>query len=302
MHSQAHVIVQADTPLYQHLLTLARQARLVFFAGMPGTGKSLLLHQLAHLAVAQDRTVHLLQWDVARPAFEAATSGQRYPAVAGVTHGMIRKAVGMWARDAVEQWYRRYPDSEHLLIGETPFIGNRLIELVHPAPDAAECILRQPTCLFVIPVPSVDVRARIETIRQQRSQKPLHQQETEDAPPMVLQALWQEVYRIASLLGIITSTEIHESEPAFDPILYQRVYQALLTHRHCQVMMVQTALPTAKFSPYNFAMSTYHITPSAHDVTAYVRDAEQRYPTCRALQRSIDQWYHIGADRHKDAG
>src|SRR5439155_14170749 len=44
------VVVPEGSPLFETLAALARDARLVFFAGLPGTGKSLLIHQLAHLA------------------------------------------------------------------------------------------------------------------------------------------------------------------------------------------------------------------------------------------------------------
>ena len=74
------------------------------FAGLPGTGKSLLVQQLTQLAASAGRRVHLLQWDVARPPFEASAAGRRYPVVDGVTHPVIRKAVGLWARRAVVAW------------------------------------------------------------------------------------------------------------------------------------------------------------------------------------------------------
>src|SRR5262249_62354910 len=90
------LVVHADRPLAQRLEALAA-ARMVFFSGLPGTGKSLLVHQLAHLAAQVGRRVHLLQWDVARPAFEASPAGQRYPLAGGVTHALIRKAAGLWA-------------------------------------------------------------------------------------------------------------------------------------------------------------------------------------------------------------
>lgn len=69
------VIVSEGSPLRDALVALGREARMIFFAGLPGTGKSLLIHQLAHLAHARGRRVHLLQWDVARPAFEASAPG-----------------------------------------------------------------------------------------------------------------------------------------------------------------------------------------------------------------------------------
>ena len=131
------LIVSRGSPLYAALLELARDGRLVFFAGLPGTGKSLLIHQLAHLAHALGRRVHLLQWDVARPVFESSDPGRRYPQDRGVTHGIIRMAVGEWARHAVIRWHERHAGPEHLLVGETPFVGHRLVELA-PSREEAE--------------------------------------------------------------------------------------------------------------------------------------------------------------------
>jgi putative protein kinase ArgK-like GTPase of G3E family len=72
-------LVDEGSPLFAPLAALARQARMVLFAGLPGTGKSLLIRELAHLAHARGRRVHLLQWDVAGPAFEAARGAAAIP-------------------------------------------------------------------------------------------------------------------------------------------------------------------------------------------------------------------------------
>ena len=45
---------------------------MVFLAGLPGTGKSLLLKQLVLIAQQAGRTVDTLQWDVTRLPFETA--------------------------------------------------------------------------------------------------------------------------------------------------------------------------------------------------------------------------------------
>src|SRR3989449_9742603 len=98
----ARLGVPADRRLAERFRDLAGQ-RMVFFAGLPGTGKSLLVHQLVHLAGAAGRTVHLLQWDVARPVFEASPAGRHYPLADGVTHAVIRRAAGLWVRAAPVQ-------------------------------------------------------------------------------------------------------------------------------------------------------------------------------------------------------
>ena len=206
------LVAAADPGLYAHLQRLASAQRCVFFAGLPGTGKSLLSHQLTHLAHALGRTVHMLQWDVARPVFEASAAGQRYPVVQGVTHGVIRKAAGLWARQAVVQWHQRYPEAGHLLIGETPLVGHRFIELARQRADAAEPLLQ--TACFVVPVPSRAVRDFLEAERQRRSVRPLHAQEREDAPPQVLRDLWRHLAGIAPALGVSTDSSCVSSRGA----------------------------------------------------------------------------------------
>ena len=61
------LVARADPALLARVRDLAAR-RMVFLAGLPGTGKSLLVHQIGHLARAGGRAIHLLQWDVARPA------------------------------------------------------------------------------------------------------------------------------------------------------------------------------------------------------------------------------------------
>ena len=277
------LVIRSDPDLHAALDDLARDARLVFFAGLPGTGKSLLIHQLAHLAHARGRGVHLLQWDVARPVFEAGAAGRRYPQVDGVTHGVIRIAVGRWARAAVARWHREHP-RDAILIGETPFIGHRLIELARPIDDDAEPVLTATSSRFVIPVPSRELRAHLEAERARRTAAPLHEREREDAPPSVLRDLWREVVAAARRLGIPTDGD------AYDPIVYQRVYERLLAHRHATALPIATRLPTARFSAYDFHVPTTDVVPAAAEAATTIADVDARYPDARAVEREIAGW------------
>jgi len=272
------LILEADTALRQALEALAAEARLVFFAGLPGTGKSLLIHQLAHVAHARGRRIHLLQWDVARPVFEASRAGRRHPQVHGVTHGVIRLAVGRWARDAVARWHAAHPGVSDLLIGETPFIGHRLVELARPEQDAAEPALAGAWTRFVIPVPSRALREHVEAERARRARDPVHPREREDAPPSVLRDLWRE------LAG---------ADIAYDPMLYRRAYERLLVHRHAVVLPLESRLPTAGVSAYEFRVATTDLLPSPEEIAAAIHDIETRYPDPRALQREIDGWRQV---------
>ena len=136
--------------------------RCVFVAGLPASGKSLLVREIARVAVERGRVVSLLQWDVARLPFDTPGILARYPEIGGVTHSAIRIAVGRWARGAVLRWHRAHSDPRHLLVGETPLVGGRLMELARPYEDEAEHLLAGDGTWFVLPVPSRAVRRAIE--------------------------------------------------------------------------------------------------------------------------------------------
>jgi hypothetical protein len=257
---------------------------------LPGTGKSLLIHQLAHLAHAAGRTVHLLQWDTARPCFEASPAGVRYPVVDGVTQPVIRKAVGLWVRRAVREWERGHGAREHLLLGETPLVGNRFIELARRQDDATEPLLAGEGTRFVIPVPSVEVRRLVEAERARRAARPLHDREREDAPPAVLQAVWRELAGVAAALSLAPPPPSGAQVP-YDPAVYQRVYEHLLRHRAVEPLPIDASFPTAGLSVYDLAIPRREVLPSLDDVTAAIEEVERRYPDRRVLEREIERWY-----------
>jgi hypothetical protein len=282
------MLAAEDSPLFATLAALARDARLVFFAGLPGTGKSLLIRELAHLAHAQGRRIHLLQWDVARPPFEASEAGRRYPLDDGVTHGVIRLAVGRWARAAVARWHASHPGSQDLLIGETPFIGHRLIELARRVPDEAEPLLSDAATRFVIPVPSRVLRAHLEAERERRAREPQHPREREDAPPQVLQALWRELLGAAAALGLYDAAA---GVAPYDPAIYRRVYERLLVRRHVEALGLHAILPAGAVSVYDFRIPTADLIPSEHEASRFVREVEARLADPGAVARAIEAWY-----------
>ncbi len=228
-------ILPPDSPLLARFVELVESADLVFFAGLPGVGKSLLLQQLALLAQDSGRRVHLLQWDVARHPFE----GPRYPLNAGATHPLVIRAVGIWARGAVLDW--RAGGAGDMLIGELPLIGGRLMELARPHEDAAEALLRDERTRFVLPLPSRELRAAIEAKREATIAKPRHANEAHDAPPDLLRALWEDVHGLAHRLGMAESAQA----AAYSPEIYAAVYARLLSERRCEVLPLSRMLPTA---------------------------------------------------------
>jgi hypothetical protein len=279
------LVVGADARLGEQLRRLADR-RMVFVAGLPGTGKSLLVNQLVHIAARAGRCVHLLQWDVARPPFEASHAGRRYPQVSGVTHAIIRRATGLWARGALAAWDERHRAPEHLLIGETPFVGNRFVELARRLDDRAEALLTAASCRFALAVPSREVRRFVEAERERRSASPRHPREREDAPPRVLRDLWHD------LVSIEAAGRVAGDAPVpYDPVLYQRVYERVLRHRPREVVAQDVILPTATMSVYDFDAQARDLVPTESEADAFVREVERRYPDLTVLDAEIARWW-----------
>ena len=262
--------------------------------------------------------MYTVQWDVARPAFEAAPAGRRYPLADGVTHVVIRKAAGLWVRGAVAAWHAAHGDPAHLLIGELPLVGGRFIELARPAADAAEEVLAAPSCRFAIPVPSREVRAFIERERDRRMARPVHAREREDAPSHVLRALWDELVAAARALalpeaprlaqdlrplrGLLprlrgTSGRIRGLLPSgaggvpYDPAVYEAVYRSVLVRRHTDTLPLARVLAAGGSSAYDLGVPARELLPSADDAERAIRAVEARSPGVDRLAAEAGRWY-----------
>jgi len=280
------VVIASERDLESALGSLAREKRMVFFAGLPGVGKSLFIRELAQSSHAAGRTVHLLQWDVVRPAFVSSAIDARYPERDGVTHAVIRKAVGRWARGAVQRWDREH-DAAHILIGEVPLIGNRLLELAQVHADDAEPLLAGPDALFVTPVPSIAVRAAIERARGRTFANPAHPREAADAPPQLMQMAWQEVHLLAAAIG--AAVPAFDRQAPFDPMAYTAVYRHLLRHRRALTLSVHTQLEPRK-SVYALGVAAHELAPTAEEASAIVAQLERDY-TVGEIEQDVARWF-----------
>jgi hypothetical protein len=282
----AGVVLLPDSALFRTLRDAARDRRCVFFAGLPGVGKTLLIQQQALIAHAEGRLVHLLQWDVARTAFETPALLERYPEIDGVTHAAIRKGVGLWVRDALRHWHAAHPAPHHLLIGELPLVGNRLIELARVHDDPAEPLLADQRSLFFIPVPTIEVRTTIERSRAREMASPLHQREAANASVDVLRALWPELLRAAPALGMTTPP----SESGYDPDLYVEIYRRLLHHRRTMPLAIDRVLPVSA-SPYELDIVASELRATPTEVN-HAMQAVASWPEAR-LAAEVDAWFRV---------
>jgi len=270
------------------LRRLAGDRRAILFAGLPGTGKSFLAHRAAEFAHAAGRPVHLLQWDVVRPVFEATPAGRRYPMRDGITQPIIRRAAGIWARAAVARWDAAQP-RDAVLIGECPLVGHRFIELARPAADDAEALLAGARCVFAVPVPSVEIRRALEADRNRRSLEWRHEREREDALPAVLRALWDDVAEAARRLGISE----RRADPSFpyDPDVYAKVYRRVLGRRGACVLAIDRLMSSSACSVYAFSFPTNDVMPTSAEADEQIKTVEAAYPDPAALDREVARWY-----------
>ena len=280
----SQVILAPEGAIYREFSQLIDEADLVFFAGLPGVGKSLLLQQLSLMALAAGRRVTLLQWDVARQPFETP----RYPLTAGATHPLIIKATGFWLRRALVEWDARARKPADMLIGEVPLNGGRFIEIARPAADQAEALLTDERTQFRIPLPSIEVRALIEARRERSIAEPQHENEAHDAPPDLLRALWQDVYKVAATLGLARTLP---GDAPYSPAVYEAVYRHLLRHRHAHPLPITEPLkPTA--SVYDHDEPLPSLCATAAQAKAIMTEVETSL-TPEAAIADAAKWYEV---------
>lgn len=272
------------------LRALARRHRMVFIAGLPGVGKSLLLREMAEAAHGRGRRVFLLQWDVARRPFDAPALLARFPETDGITHPVLRKAAGLWALDAVAAWAGDHADDDAMLVGEAPLIGHRFAELARPSDGAAETALRSASTLFLLPVPTVEVRRVIEAARAETTARPRHRREMADAPPNVLRLLWGELLdaaaQCADARGLPPPADV-----GYDPDTYVSVFSVALSHRNWEPLPIDVPLPSQERSVYDLRASAVDLAPSEAEAAAYAARVERAYPYLAALHRETAAWW-----------
>jgi hypothetical protein len=281
------LVIPISSQLYKAVKEIVQNKRMIFVTGIPGVGKSLLTQQMILIANEAGRKVHLLRYNFARRPFETEVNITKYPEIDGVTDPAIRKAVGLWARGAIKNWHQAHPEPNHLLIGELPLIGNRLIELVEPADDDAEPLLKSDQTLFVVPVPSWDVRDVIETTRARTLADPQNEEERLDAPPNVLQKMWRAINGLAREIGL---TKTGSNTP-YNPYIYGGVFEALLQHRPSKLLLIDQVLRPSQ-SVYELDVLAGRLQPSAEEAKAVMSEVESSYTTAE-LAELVQNWHAI---------
>ena len=286
--SPSNQLLPVQSTIAARLIEIAHSQRMVFFAGLPGVGKSLLIRELAHMAHSLGRRVHLLQWDVVRQEFLTTAMMAKYPESAGATHAVIRKSMGVWSRKGVFKWSVANPGANELLITEAPLIGNRFVELAIPLDDKTESMLVAENSSFIIPVPTKPVRFAIETARAESTKTPRHERERGDAQPNVLDTVWTDLCDAARRLGI--GSRNHKS---YNSKIYKEVYLEVLKYRRCVVLPIDIVIATGNRSVYAFQVPFHDVLPTATEAKESVAEVERYYPDLASLEEEMASWYVV---------
>ena len=279
-------IIPAETAIGRHLRDAATARRILLMAGLPSTGKSLMLQQLIILASEAGRHVHTLQWDDARSAFETQDWLQVFPEVDGVTHPGIRRAIGLWVRRAVATWHNQHQSRSDILIVELPVVGGRFAELLQPVNDDAEPLLKSQDTLVLVPVPTNKMRYVITGIRAETSRNPRNEFEARDAPPHIVESSWAEIRRLYIEWNVIADES--EVDERYQEAICRSVFEHLCRYRHLQILSIDREYPTTG-SAYERSTTTQAVRASSQDVAAAYAQLMQLHPN-QPAQLWIENW------------
>jgi hypothetical protein len=189
---------------------------------------------------------------------------------------MVRLASDMWVRPAVARWHEDSPGNE-LLIVEAPLIGGRLLSLVQPLDDSVEPLLSSETTLFVLPVPTLEIK---EALRHKRSASKAQDPSERDASVSVLDTLAEEINAAARSLGITAP-----ADKGYDPDTYAEVYLNMMRHRHRERLNIAEVFSVDRRGE----LPGKQISASAADVEAAYAQAEQMSADVR--ERRLTRWF-----------
>ena len=109
-------IIPTSSPVFGQLDKIAATQQVVIFSGLPGVGKSLYVREFKLIAKSYERPVDVIQWDVARKAFETEYILEHFPMGEGTVHNGLKLIAGKWLMDELSLWVDAHWDSGLSLI------------------------------------------------------------------------------------------------------------------------------------------------------------------------------------------
>ena len=278
-------IIPIDSPLYKRLQQSAETAKGLVFSGLPGVGKSLYINQFTKIAKAAGRNITVIQWDIARKAFETPEIAKHFPMGDGVVHNGLKLSVGTWLLNTIKDWLGNHKKEDLLLI-EAPLVGHRFVELVKIQEDPIlEDFFKSEAFQIIVPIPSKKVRSKIEADR--AAQISEDAKVWTGAKPSVMLLLWKMICGIANEFGRNIPMD---GQPPYDPEVYEFVFGKILKHRHFIPLHVEEVFDVEILDEKEL----HRIGSLAADAVTANRIAKnilEEYPVNTAIDKVVDAWY-----------
>ena len=277
--------IPTSSKVFQQLNDLAETTKVVIISGLPGVGKSLYINELLLICKSIERPVDLIQWDVARKAFETEHILSMCPIEDGMLHNGMKLIAGAWLMDELELWLDEHKEDDNLLLIEAPLVGHRFVELINPTENPeTEAFLASELCKVVMPIPTVEVREKIELERKR--------QVSEDAKvwsgakPSVMLFLWKMTCELANDFGMTVDVS---GQPPYDPEIYKFVFGEILKHRNFVPLIIDEiySIPEKGEDSLHSADSR---TADAETANFYCKLIFEKYPK-EVIDAIADSWY-----------
>ncbi len=279
-------IIPADNKIGVSFRSAVKTQKMIFVAGLPSSGKSLMLQQLAILAHQINRPVYTIQWDASRQSFETEEGLKKYPEHNNLTHPGIRKAAGIWIRQAVQAWFELNRSTNAILIAELPVVGGRFVELLQPIKDDAEAILSSSDVLFFVPIPTHEMRKVITGHRAETFANPRNDQETKDAPISIVQNEWMITRQLYNTWNNNEGSSGSDSD--YCPEIYTQVFNRLMRFRHFEILNIDQSFGKGD-SAYDRPVPVTEIYASDSEVSEILATIERLFPG-KESEKATDGW------------
>ncbi len=284
--NMANNIIPTSSPVYKTLNDAASTAKAVVFTGLPGVGKSLYINAFQAIAQSLNKKVTVIQWDVARKAFETPEIQAHFPMGDGTVHNGLKLCAGKWLLATVSSWLTQNSDSDSILLIEAPLVGHRFVELAHQQNiKEIEAFLSSKECQFICPIPSKEVREKIEAAR--AAEVAEDAKTWMGAKPSVMLMLWKMICGIANEMGRSIPMD---GQPPYDPKVYEFVFKNILKHRNFIPLHISEVFDVS-LTDESELHSSEGLIASEEVANSMSQAILAMYPNDSEINKVIDKWY-----------
>jgi len=279
-------VIPTSSPAYKVLEEVATTAKGVVFSGLPGVGKSLYIKEFLQIATTTGRQVTVIQWDIARKAFETPAIAKHFPMGDGVVHNGLKLSAGKWLLATIKNWLAKHTEQKDLLLIEAPLVGHRFVELAKIQDDPIlENFFQSEAFQMIAPIPSKKVREKIEADR--AAQISEDAKVWSGAKPSVMLMLWKMICGIANEFGRNLPMD---GQPPYDPEIYEFVFSKILKNRHFIPLHIDEVFKV-NIKDEKELHNTGSLAAEADMANQITQSILMEYPSEEEINKLVASWY-----------